>query len=139
MLRAQVNREGIDWTEHHRRGPDRYGALRITEEGFCSSWSFIAADVGPIKATGRVRLALSVGGMSCVAPAMQAVATSVASRLFHPDGFANNPSNPQTPLTGGSYLFTIAKGLQTVWGERSTAQTNSDFSDSSAAAGVARA
>lgn len=96
LLHAQVNREGIDWTEHHRR-PDRYGALRNTEEGFCSSWSFIAADVGPIKVTRRVRLALSVGGMSCVAPAMQAVATSVASRLFHPDGFANNPSNPQTP------------------------------------------
>lgn len=100
---------------------------------------FIAADIALMKATRRVRLAFSVGGMLRVPPTMQAVATSVASRLFHPDGFANNSSNPQTPLTGGSYLFTIAKGLQTVCGERSTAQTNSDFSDSSAAAGVARA
>lgn len=28
-----MNWEGIDWTEHHRR-PNRYGAVRITEEGF---------------------------------------------------------------------------------------------------------
>lgn len=111
LLRAQVNREGIDWTEHHRR-PDRYRALRITEEGFCSSWSFIAADVGPLKATRRVRLAFSVGGMSCVAPAMQAVATSVASRLFHPDGFANNPSNPQTHSREARIYLQSQKGFK---------------------------
>lgn len=90
---------------------------------FLQFLEFIASDVGPIKATRRLRLVFSVGGKLCVAPTMQAVATSVASRFFHPDGFANNPSNPQTPLRGGSHLFTIAKGLQTVCGECSTAQT----------------